>query len=478
MQDVPSVVLDTIRGYGMFEPGESVLVAVSGGPDSVCLLRVLRELSGELRLQLTVAHLDHSTRNGESREDANFVRSLAERSGLECCIETVDVARLKPPGDSFEAAARRCRYEFFARVAGRTGSTKVALGHTANDQAETMLMRLISGAGRRGLAAIKPVRALGDVMLVRPLIHVRRNEILRYLESNNVEFRMDRTNLDTGYLRNKIRLELIPTLEREYNPRVVDALLQAASLLQEEEDYLSGRARDLAAEAIVCENASTIAVSRAAYSSASPVLRRRLVLDIVNRLSEKAPRITSASIEAADALCVSGRTGSEMRICDDVALLVEYGRILARKVSADASRGAGGYSFAVPLPGRISIDALGVELETAVFPRSQSVDDLVARCGTDKQYFDADRVRGDLSVRTRLPGDYFYPLGLGGRKKLSDYFIDAKYPRGNREEAILLLSGEDIMWVVGGSVDERFKLTNATRKVLEVRCARVDQAAR
>ena len=183
METLRSTVLDTIREHAMFRHGDSVVVAVSGGPDSVCLLHLLNELRDEFSLHLRVAHLDHSTRNGESTEDALFVESLAKRMDLECHVETVDVARMKPPGGSFEAAARDLRYEFLTRVANQTGSSKIALGHTANDQAETMLMRLISGTGRRGLAGIRPVRDMDDVTRVRPLIDVKRNEILSYLES-------------------------------------------------------------------------------------------------------------------------------------------------------------------------------------------------------------------------------------------------------------------------------------------------------
>ena len=477
MENLVSTVLDTIREYRMFRRGESVVVAVSGGPDSVCLLRVMDEASGEFSLQLTVAHLDHSTRNGESTEDALFVKSLAERMGLECHLETVDVARLKPAGVSFEVAARNFRYEFLTRVAKQTGSDKVALGHTANDQAETILMRLISGTGRRGLAGIRPVTVLDDVTLVRPLIDLKRNEIMRFLESNNVAYRIDKTNLDPTCFRNKIRLELIPVLEKEYNPQVIDALLRSAAVLQEEEEYLSECAREIAGRAVLRQNGSRIEMSRDAYVSASPVLRRRLIMDIAHRLSEKPPRLTSASIESADALCVSGRTGSRMLISDDVELSVEHDRLLAKKVLPHPATITAGQRFSVPLPGRVSLKMLGIEMETSIFERSQSVQELIAECRPQVQFFDAEKLRGALCVRTRLPGDRFHPLGLGGRKKLSDYFIDAKCPRDERQQAILLLSGNEIMWVVGGAVDERFKLTNSTRKVLEVRCAQVDQEA-
>ena len=425
-----------------------------------------------------VACLDHSTRDGESQRDAAFVQSLADSMQLECRVDKVDIGALKPPGVSFEAAARDARYEFLERVAEETRSAKVAVGHTANDQAETMLMRLLSGTGLRGLAGIRPVRPLGGVVLVRPLIDVKRSEIMGYLESHNISFRIDETNLDPSYVRNKVRLELIPTLEKQYNRNVVDALSRAARVLQEEEEYLSERAGKTAARVVSGENRTMIEMSRAAYSAASPPLRRRLIMDVVRKLSNGMPRLTLASIQSADALCVEGRTGSRVSICDDVELTVERDRILVRKLSVDSSEAPIESVASVPVPGRVVASAFGLEVETRIFERTQPLQKLVAQCGPAVQFFDAEKVHEDLFVRTKLPGDRFYPLGLGGVKKLGDYFTDAKYPRDKRQRTVLLLSGEEIMWIVGGAVDERFKLTDDTRRVLEVRCAQIDQIHR
>jgi tRNA(Ile)-lysidine synthase len=473
MDDLTRTVLNTIRQHEMFEPGDSVVVAVSGGPDSVCMLRVLDELSGALSLQLVVAHVDHVTRNGESHRDAAFVERLADSMGLECHIETIDVAGSKPPGVSFEIAARRARYEFLENLARNTRSSKIAVGHTANDQAETMLMRLMAGTGRRGIAGMRPVRPLGDVVVVRPLIDVKRTEIMGYLESRKITFQIDRTNLDRRYNRNKVRLDLIPTLEREYNPNVADALCRAARLLQEEEDYLSACARETAAQVVLHEDTSAIAMSRPAYSAASPVLRRRLLIDLVRKVSEATARPTLESIESADRLCVDGRTGSRMVVCKDVEVAVEADRLLVRKLRSCYSEPRTASVTDVSLPGRAVVEELGVEVETILVQRTQSIEELIARCGPERQLFDADTVEGDLHIRAPLPGDSFYPLGLGGRKKLSDYFTDEKVPRDRRRRTALLLSGDDIMWVAGGAMDDRFKLTDATRTVLEVRCAPV-----
>jgi tRNA(Ile)-lysidine synthase len=442
------------------------------------MLRILDDLSAGLSIRLVVACLDHSTRDGESQRDAAFVQRLADSMQLKCHVDKVDVAALQPPGVSFEVAARDARYEFLNSVAKVTHSAKVAVGHTANDQAETMLMRLMSGTGLRGLAGIRPVRPLGDVILVRPLIDVKHSEIMDYLESHNVSFRIDQTNFDPSYLRNRIRLELIPTLEKEYNRNVVDALTRAARVLQEEESYLSELARETAARLVSTESDSMVEMSRAVYAGASPVLRRRLIMDLARKLSDGIPRLTLASIQSADELCVEGRTGSRMSICDNVELTVERDRILVRKTPPDYSEALTGVLVSVPVPGRVVASAFGIEVETRIFERTQTVHELIVQCGPGVQLFDAEKVRGNLCIRTRLPGDRFYPLGLGGAKKLSDYFTDAKYTRDKRRRTILLLSGEEIMWIIGGAVDEQFTLTDGTRKVLEVRCAQIGQVDR
>jgi len=421
-------------------------------------------------LRLVVGHVDHMTRNGESRRDAVFVERLADDMGLECHIETIDVAESKPTGVSFEIAARRARYEFLENLAHSTGAAKIAVGHTANDQAETILMRLVVGTGRRGLAGMRPVRPLGDVVLVRPLIDVKRTEVMSYLESRKIAFQVDRTNLDRRYRRNKVRLDLIPALEKEYNPNVVDALCRAARVLQEEEEYLSACARETAARVVVHENASAIVMSRGAYAAVSPVLRRRLMMDLVREVSHGTARPTLESIESADRLCVDGRAGSIMAISRDVEVVVEYDRLLVRKLSPGSSEPQIAFLIDVPVPGRVVVEELGVEVETSLVQRMQTIEELIARCGPERQLFDADKAGGDLHIRAPMPGDYFYPLGLGGRKKLSDYFTDKKVPRDQRHRRVLLLSGDDIMWVVGGAVDDRFRLTDATRTVLEVRC--------
>ncbi|MGB9803375.1 tRNA lysidine(34) synthetase TilS, partial [Desulfofundulus sp.] len=234
-QDVRSF----IDRFHMIAPGDRVLVGVSGGPDSVALLHLLWRMKGELHISLAVAHLNHMFRGEEARADARLVEELAKDLGLPVYLEEFDVpAYRERTGLSAQDAARRVRYRFFEEVARRTGASRVALGHHADDQAETILFNFLRGTGPAGLKGIPPVRG----MYIRPLLDTRRREIERYCQEHSLPVREDASNKKTIYTRNRIRLELIPQLETEYNPRLVDALVHLGHICREENDYLEEQA--------------------------------------------------------------------------------------------------------------------------------------------------------------------------------------------------------------------------------------------
>src|SRR5690606_7110870 len=228
-------VLETARRCRMWAPGDRIVVAVSGGPDSVALLHVLTRLKDQESLDLVVAHLNHRLRGRSADEDAAFVGSLAERWGLPAVVEEADVARMaRQRGVGIQEAAREARYAFFSRVAEAWGAARIALAHHADDQVETVLFRLIRGTGTRGLAGIPPVRG----PIIRPLIDVSREDIVAYCRRHRLPYRTDPSNRDMRYRRNRIRWELIPLLEERYNPRVREAIVRMARILRDEDDFL------------------------------------------------------------------------------------------------------------------------------------------------------------------------------------------------------------------------------------------------
>lgn len=231
-------VLKTVRNYELLKPGDTVLAAVSGGPDSIFLLHALARLKNKLSIKkLVVCNLDHGLRAKESEEDSDFVKSCAKEAGLEYVHKKIDLKAAKPKALSIEEAAREARYKFFKEAAARTGATVIATGHTLDDQAETVLMRVIKGSSLKGIVGISPIREEALIRIIRPLIQLEKTEITRYLDDAGISYRIDSSNLESKFFRNVVRGEIIPFLER-YNPRLKRALFNLAEHLREDFDFI------------------------------------------------------------------------------------------------------------------------------------------------------------------------------------------------------------------------------------------------
>lgn len=237
--NLKETVLKTIRNYDMLKPGSVILAAVSGGPDSVFLLHALTGLKNKLAVkEIIICHLDHGLRGKESRDDSLFVRKLAAKLGLRFIHKKISLSRCKPGGLSTEEAAREARYKFFAAAAAKTGANVIATGHTLDDQAETVLMRLIKGASLKGIVGVSPVRGEGRFKVVRPIIELEKREIIHYLDGAGMKYRIDRTNAEPIYFRNIVRRRIIPYLER-YNPRLKRVLFNLAEHLRGDFEFIA-----------------------------------------------------------------------------------------------------------------------------------------------------------------------------------------------------------------------------------------------
>ncbi len=452
-------VKETIHKHRMVSPGDRVLVAVSGGPDSVCLLDILQALARELDLTLHVAHLDHMFRGAESAAEAQFVRNLAEKLGIPATVESIDVpAFCRERGLSAQAGAREARYDFLARAADKAGASRIATGHTADDQAETFLMRLLRGAGVSGLSSIPPVRR----NIIRPLIEATRQEVLEHLKTKNLEFKTDPSNLKPLYTRNRIRLEVMPVL-RQFNPRVVETLASEATLLRDEDEAVEACLKTIGPGIIASEDEAVI-IKRDEFNALPQAFKRRLFRKAADTAGLESSGLASVQVDEALAFMASARTGRTMDLSFAITIEREYGRFILRRKTA-----ATGFSRDVALPGKTAVPELGMIMETMIAEGPGAAPE------TDKNYlwqalFDYDRIRPPLALRNRKPGDWLQPAGMGGRsKKLQDYFVDAKIPRRKRDLVPLLVAGEDILWIVGQRTDERFLVTAGTKKALVVR---------
>ncbi len=451
-------VKETIKKYSMLNPGDRVLVAVSGGPDSVCLLSVLHVLAKDLDLELHVAHLDHLFRGKESADEALFVSDLAKKFGIPSTIEKVDVpAYCLERGLSPQEGAREVRYDFLQRVAKTVGASQIATGHTANDQAETFLMRLIRGAGASGLSAIPPVRE----NIIRPLIEATRDEVLGYLNETGLAFVTDPSNAKPVYTRNRIRMEVLPVLQR-FNPRIVATLAAEAGQLRDEDVAVEGYCATLA-DSILVQKGNIVFVKRNEFNTLPPAFRRRLLKKASDLAGVESSGLSRIQIDEAIAFMAAAQTGRTMGLPPGLKIGREYDRFVI-----SARSGADDFSQVIMIPGVTVISELRMEIETLIADRlpPEEQDDINY---VWQALFDYDKIGPVLTLRNRRPGDRFCPAGMGGRsKKIQDYFVDEKVPRRKRDLVPLLCSADDILWVVGMRTDERFLAGTETKRLLTI----------
>ncbi|MGH9749281.1 MAG: tRNA lysidine(34) synthetase TilS [Candidatus Polarisedimenticolia bacterium] len=476
-------VRDTILRYRMVEPGDRVLVAVSGGPDSVALLSALHALARELRLELHVAHLDHGWRGRASARDAEFVRRLATRLGLPVTVGHLTRAAWEAAGarvPSREARARELRSEFLLSAAKDLGARRVALGHTRDDQAESLLLRLMRGSGARGLAGIYPVV---DGVFIRPLIELRRRQVIAHLKTRRLRYRIDATNKDQTLSRNRVRRRLLPLLAKEFNPAIVETLAQTADLMREEDDLL-GRIAEAEGGRISRPVAGGTALLAAALRGLPVALQRRVLRGRIEKVRGDLRGITLGHVDQALALLQPGRErgsiclprglvvrrhGEDLMILRRPGLAAAAGTNGAAETDAGTKSGAGaraGCTEALcPVPGEVALPGFGVRIRASLLDREATPADLRAT-GRERAYLDADLITGPLLIRPRRPGDRFVPLGAPGSRKVKTFLIDRKIPVDDRGRIPLVLTGDRIAWVVDHAIDERFKVTGRTRRVL------------
>jgi tRNA(Ile)-lysidine synthase len=428
---------------------EPLLVGVSGGPDSVALLDVLVKSGWHPH----ICHLNHQLRGADSDADAEFVRQLAARYDLPSTIEACKVAR-------DEDSARRARHDFFARVSEATGIKKLALAHTADDQVETFLLRLLRGAGVPGLVGIWPERQIGPVRVIRPMLKVRRAEVLEYLRSHGLQFREDASNADTAFTRNRIRHELLPLLEREFNPAIRDVLLRTAEILRDEDFYLLQHVTQRF-YMTVCQND---AVNVKALVSCPTAVQRRLLRFWLGGEGEDGPQFGFDQIEAIRELAQSDSPGGQLDVLEDLVVYREYDQ-LKKAHRAELQPVTG--KWLLNLEGETMVRELevGFVVETSVKRQGG-----VKPPHSKEEEFDADTLGTTPFFRTWENGDRFQPLGMSSEKKLQDFFVDEKVPRRSRGRVPLLCAADGrIAWVVGHRMAEPFKVTERTRRVLRIK---------
>jgi tRNA(Ile)-lysidine synthase len=459
-------VLHFIREHTLVSYGQKLLVAVSGGPDSVCLLHILVELRDELGISLHVAHLDHQLRGAESEADAGYVADMARRLGIPADVERRDVKayqarqRISP-----EEAAREVRYAFLAQVAKTVGAAQVAVGHTTDDNVETILMHLIRGTGIRGLQGLQPVsrwQSQGDTLtVVRPLLSVSRQETADYCELHRLMPRTDTSNLSLSPLRNRIRHRFLPLLE-SYNPRVAEALLRTARIADDALAFIDGESTRLWGE-VVREQGNTIILDKKGFLASPSALQRHLLRMSVEKLLGNLKDIETRHIEGM-MTALTKPAGRRINLPGGLVFSVEYDRyLLGPDPAALSPFPALENEVSLKIPGETLLPGWCVKADIVERSRMPGkIDGFTA-------YFDLGKTGYELLVRPRRPGDRFQPLGMSQTKKLGEFMIDARIPSAWRQHIPVVCSPQHILWVVGWRIDNRVRVSDTTLQVLRLK---------
>ncbi len=470
----------TLNTHRMLEPGEGVLVAVSGGPDSVCLLHLLSALSPALSIRLAVAHVNHGLRGKESDRDERFVARMAASLGWPFHLKRVAAQGPQARRASLEETAREIRYAFFREISRAHGYEKVALGHHAGDNAELCLMRLVTWSGPAGVSGIPPVRkdANGGGKIIRPLIQCTREEIESYLIHHGVAFVRDSTNASLRFLRNRIRHGLLPKLKSDFNPKIEAALNRFCAITAAEDQWLNALTESLYRSALIAETDDVCILSRRKVAQMPVAAQRRILRKAVKRVKGDLRRITFDHVETARSF-LAREIGGEKRLCLPRGMVLRFtSKALEIRLSSEPSRHRGKrrekgphrlkrlFQHRIDGPGAYRIPEIEKVLVVSCHGANSAGD--IRRTDGHTAFFDAGRLAFPMTLRNWAEGDRFSPLGISGTQKVKKYFIDHKVPARDRAACPVLVSRGRIAWVVGHRIGHWARVTASTREVLRM----------
>ncbi|MCQ2015867.1 tRNA lysidine(34) synthetase TilS [Clostridium butyricum] len=453
-------VMSYIKDNNLIKSGDKVLVALSGGPDSVCLLNILYNLKAELNIEIGAAHLNHLLRDKDAFEDEEYVKTLCKSLDIPCFVKRVDINKYsKDKKMSSEMAGRDARYNFFDDIVKDEGYTKIATAHNANDQAETILFRLMRGSGIEGLCGIKVRRD----KIIRPILCLSRKEVEEYIEINNLKPRIDKTNFEKIYNRNKIRLDMIPYIKENFNEDIIQTLNRMSVLLQKDNEFIENSARSFYEKHCI-EQSDYFIIKKEMFDNKEAVVTRVIRYALTNFSKTHYDFEMKHIYEICN--LAKNNSGKAIDLPNKIYAENIYGDIYIKE--------------------RININNIDVKQEIVVnkneingkkiFFNDENIKFSVLKNDSNLdlnqnnfiKYFDFDKINDSISLRKRKNGDKIIPLGMKGSKKIKDLFIDMKVPKEERDCIPLLCFDENISWIVGIRVSEEYKITNKTKNILRV----------
>jgi len=454
-----------IEKYTMLATGDKILVACSGGPDSLALLHIFNEFSAEYNISVFAAHVDHMFRGAESAQEAAFVVDFCQQRGIVCYHTAIDVPKfIRETGLSGQDAARVVRYRYLRSVAQELGGAKIATGHHRDDQAETVLIHILRGAGSAGIQGIQPVN--GDV--IRPLLAVSRGEITEYCLAHHLEPQVDSSNLKTNYLRNRIRLILLPELEKQYNSAIKDALCRTAIIVGDEHDYIQTAARNMLSQVLV-DQGGQLFMDAKVLQPLHIAVKREIFRLAIKKKQGNLTGISYHHVETLLELLSIGRVGSVIQLPGELVVYKSYEGLYLGGNDVKLLSKADFPAQVLSVPGTTHIPELGIMI-TAALAEIREV-----TSHSHSGVFDWETLTPPLFVRTRRDGDRFQPLGFHGSKKIKDFFIDTKVPRQVRDCTPIICDSRSIIWVGGYRQAEAGKVTAITKKFLKITIVPLEQ---
>lgn len=449
---VLETVKETIRKHTLLEKKDKVLIAFSGGMDSTALLAVFLELRKDWLLDLFLGHFNHRLRPGAG-EDEQFVRNIAQEYALPLFVASEDVRSFAQQNRlNLEEAGRMLRYEFLAKTAQQIAGVKIATGHTLNDQAETFFLRLMRGSGLKGLGCILPIV---EGRIIRPFLSVERKDIAEYVKKKGLAFREDESNRDRSYARNKVRLDLIPYIQENFEPNIVRRIGKTATIFQEEEDLLNKWASHEAKKAVKREKGE-VRLDLNFLSTVPLGLARRVIREFIQELKGDLREI---SFEDVDFL-LNLEEGKSHQLTDKILLKRENGLVFCRPELPDRITYAYQWDGTSPL----LLEELNLLIKAQRIKRPQSF----AYDDRAKAYLDGKAISFPLQIRNRQEGDRYRPLGAPGHKKLKEIMRAKSIPMAERDKKPVFLTEDEIIWVLGLPVAEKFRIRDTTKEVLVI----------
>jgi len=474
-------VFDFAKKHKMFDGVETVLIALSGGADSVSLMTLMAELG----INISALYVDHGLRPTQTPSEIEFCSELCHKLKINLMVESVDVYQYQREHNiGISASARIKRYEALSDAAYKIGARHIALGHNKDDQCETFLINMLRGSGMSGLCGMPPIRdnticaqsvvepqsVVERLTLIRPLLSVNRSEIRSFLESRRINYITDPSNLTNKYLRNNIRSSLIPLLKK-YNPSVMQTIYNTTEILSVEDRFLDSMVYRMMLEIVIKREDRVIELSLNKLSSIDLAILRRIIRQVLNHFNLTLGLI---HIDSIIILIKNLNTGDRLTLPDGLIAIKDRDRLIIKNERLSI----------IPLiernliiPGDTNINNIGTLIRATCksydCPEPDGLPMKIYKDGLDEGLFDYDKInKGILKVRARKKGDFFYPQGFGRKKKLQDFFVDEKIPRDERDSIPIISLGDDIVWIAGLRADQRFVVSDDTAKILRLKIIR------